>query len=254
MSHRPAVQRFGVGCLVGLLAFGGGVARAQQGTLRGVIIDSSGAPIPGVEITISALGRITRTDSLGRMTFSTLPSGDVVLLTRRFGYRAQTTHLLIGGPAGDSIVVTLAAQPVGLSEVDVTAIGQHPFFAGFDQRRRLGVGTFITREEIESRNSSAPSDIFRQIPQVRLVRAGSGLGVRFPANMTSIRRGPNTDLCTPMIWLDGQRATGLEIDDLRSSDIQAIEMYRGASTTPPQFTAGGMVQCGAIVVWTRRKG
>ena len=62
------------------------------------------------------------------------------------------------------------------------------------------------------------------------------------------------ELCQPMIWLDGQRAAGLEIDDLRSGDIQAIEMYRGASTTPPQFATAGVTQCGAVVVWTRRKG
>jgi hypothetical protein len=71
--------------------------------------------------------------------------------------------------------------------------------------------------------------------------------------MTSIRAGPG-NMCQPMVWLDGQRAPGVEIDDLRKDDIQAIELYRGASVTPPQFATSGVTQCGAVVVWTRRKG
>jgi outer membrane cobalamin receptor len=36
-------------------------------------------------------------------------------------------------------------------------------------------------------------------------------------------------------------------------DIQAIEVYRGAGTLPPEF-AGPDAMCGAIVIWTKRGG
>jgi hypothetical protein len=63
-------------------------------------------------------------------------------------------------------------------------------------------------------------------------------------------RGP----CTPLLWVDGQKVPGLEIDDILASDIHAIEIYRGVATTPPQFVEANSAQCGAIVIWTRRKG
>jgi len=253
MSDRAATRRrFGIAGVVGLLAFGAGSANAQRGILRGVVVDSSGAPIPGAEVTIFSLGRVTRSDSLGRLRFLALPPGTIDLVIRHLGYHARTERVLITGAPYDSIRVTLMSQDVSLTQVDVSAIGRHPYFAGFDERRARGVGSFVTRAQIDASNTGTPTDLLRNLPQVRVVRSGGRLLVRFPSNMSV--RGRGSALCTPMMWLDGQRAAGMEIDDMRATDIEAIEVYRGASTTPPQFATGGANQCGAIVVWTRRKG
>jgi hypothetical protein len=252
MSHRAVAHHFGVGWLVGLLAFGAGSSHAQRGVLRAVVLDSVGAPIPGVEVSIFSLSRMTRTDSAGRLTLAALPEGGFDVALRRLGYHAHSQHVVITGAPYDSVTITLAAQPVALSEVDVSAGERHLFFQGFDQRQRRGIGTFVTREQIEAQNTTTASDLFRTIPAVRLVHTSSGMGVRFPSNQVLHGRGSN--LCTPMIWLDGQKVPGMEVDDLRATDIEAIELYRGAATTPPQFAAAGLVQCGAIVVWTRRRG
>src|SRR6185295_6445662 len=99
---------------------------------------------------------------------------------------------------------------------------------GFDQRRQSGVGTFLTREQIDAKHANATSDLFRMMPSVRLVRTSLGMGVRFNSNMNV--RGRGNTLCVPMIWLDGQKAPGMEVDDLRAQDIEAIELYRGAAT------------------------
>lgn len=254
MFRHPARQRFGVGYFAGLLALGGGIARAQTGTIHAVVVNPVGYPIPGVEVTALGDRRSVRTDSIGRATIRALPVGPLSLSLRHLGYAAQQRDVIITGGDSDLVKITLVEQATQLDQVNVSAIGEHPFFAGFDQRRRQGIGTFITREQIDAHGSSTPSDIFRQVPQVRLIRANGGMGIRFPSSMTSIRRGPGAGLCAPMIWLDGQAAPGLEIDDLRSGDIQGIEVYRGSATTPPQFTSIGAIQCGAVVVWTRRKG
>jgi hypothetical protein len=59
----------------------------------------------------------------------------------------------------------------------------------------------------------------------------------------------------PTIWLDGQRALGLELDDLSANDIEGMELYQSLSTTPPQFSHGGSTTpCGTIVVWSRVPG
>ena len=253
MSHRAVACRFGAGWFVGLLALVAGPVDAQRGILRAIVVDSLGVPIPGVEASIYSLSRTTRSDSAGHFTFAVLPEGGFDVALRRLGYHPYSQHVVITGAPYDSLSIMLAAQPVALSEVDISAGERHPFFQGFDQRQRRGIGTFVTRAQIDAQNTITPSDLFRTIPQVRLVRTNSGMGVRFPSNQ-SLRGGRGANLCAPTLWIDGQKAPGMEVDDLRATDIEAIELYRGAATTPPEFAAYGLVQCGSIVVWTRRRG
>ncbi|RMH14199.1 MAG: hypothetical protein D6701_11515, partial [Gemmatimonadetes bacterium] len=42
-----------------------------------------------------------------------------------------------------------------------------------------------------------------------------------------------------------------DLDLIRPEDIEAIEVYRGASEVPAEF-GGSDAGCGAIVIWTRR--
>ena len=110
-----------------------------------------------------------------------------------------------------------------------------------------GVGQYVTRDEIEKRWGGTPSDLLRNTPGIRFVRTSRGKGIRFPT--TSINRRED---CMPMIWLDGQKAPGMEIDDITLGDIEGIELYNGPSTTPMQFSQmQGSNNCGTIVVWSR---
>jgi hypothetical protein len=253
MSVRFAVRAAKVTKLIGLLAVGAATARAQVGTLRTVVMDSLGLPISGAEVTISTLARMARTDTAGRTQIGSLPTGTFEILVRQFGYQAKRVNVTVRGGGYDTVRVMLVEQTTTLDEVDVSTTALHPYAAGFEQRRARGIGTFITRDQIDARHTTTTSDLFRSLPSVVLIRVSAGLGIRFPANFTSLRRG-GQDVCMPMIWVDGQRAPGMEIDELIATDIQAIELYRGVATTPAQFATGGAVPCGAVVVWTRRKG
>jgi hypothetical protein len=43
------------------------------------------------------------------------------------------------------------------------------------------------------------------------------------------------------------------IDDIvHVGAIEAMEVYRGPSQTPPRF-AGGEMGCGVVVIWTQRR-
>lgn len=56
--------------------------------------------------------------------------------------------------------------------------------------------------------------------------------------------------CAPTIVLDGMTLRGAELDDLIPlSHIDAIEVYKGAATVPPQWC--GYAVCGVIAVWTK---
>jgi outer membrane receptor for monomeric catechols len=111
------------------------------------------------------------------------------------------------------------------------------------------MGVYFTRADILARRASRPSDMLRSTPGVTFVRTRSGQGIRFISSAGQRRE------CVPMIWVDGQRAPGLELDDLPVNDIEGIELYQGPSTTPMQFSqALSVTTCGTIVVWSRPPG
>ena len=250
MRVLPAVScRVGLISLVGLLALGTTSARAQQGALRGVVRDSAGAPIRDADVGIVTLRRLTRTDEHGRFALTKLPPGNVDLSVRRLSYEPHHRSVLVVAGSQDSLRVTLIAIPALLNPVNVTKgeIRQRENIEDFYRRMTGGLGQYVGREEIEKRWGGNPSDMIRTIPGVRLVRtATGGYGVRFPN--TSLGRSD----CAPMIWIDGQKAPGLEIDGLTLGDLEGIELYKGPSTTPLQFSQGqGSNNCGTIVMWSR---
>ena len=242
-------MRVGVLCLISLLTLSAGSVSAQQSLLRGIVTDSAGDPIAEAAVAIVALRQATRTDDAGHFTFSKLPLGELEVSVRRIGYEPKTVKITITTSVIDSIKVRLKDLPEVLSAMSVSVTEQHrrQGIEDFYWRRARGLGAFFTKEEIRARNVSAPSDMLRSTPGIRFVRAGGGKGIRFIS--TSSRRE-----CMPTIFLDGQRAVGLEIDDLSAQDIEGMELYQSLASTPPQFFNGGGTPCGVIVVWSRVPG
>jgi hypothetical protein len=233
-----------------LLLLSGPSLGAQTAGLRARILDSTRTPVDGAEVSIAVLKRSDRTDSLGNVFFGSLPPGRLEIAVRHLNYFAEHFFVDVRNLEVVTVDVELSGRSTQLEGVEVTA-SRHPFFQGFDQRKARGIGTFITREQIDARHTSHTSDLFRTVPMARLVRAGNGMGIRFPQQMSGTKRGPM--YCNPLIWVDGQQAPGMEIDDIIATDIHAIEIYRGPSTTPAQFVTTNSAPCGTVVLWTRRK-
>ncbi|MEX2153736.1 MAG: carboxypeptidase-like regulatory domain-containing protein [Gemmatimonadaceae bacterium] len=237
------------GCFVGLLAFGAGNAGAQQSTLAGVVTDSNGAPISDVDVGIVALRRLTRTDEHGRFELAKLAPGDAEVSVRRLGYEPRTVVITITALPIDTLRITLTSHPAMLAalSVNATEMRKREMIEDFYRRRARGIGQYIARSDFDARWGGVASDLLRNTPGIRFVRViGGGKGVRFPN--TSITRRD----CPPMIWIDGQKAPGMEIDDIVLGDVEGIELYNGPATTPMQFSqASAANSCGTIVVWSR---
>jgi carboxypeptidase family protein/TonB-dependent receptor-like protein len=244
------IVRCAVGCLVGSLVLTPDSARAQGTIVRGVVVDSAGKPVSEVALGIVALHHATRTDEQGHFAFPALPKGDVEVSVRRIGYEPIIVRFVVSGGPADSIRVVLAELPQVMEAVSVSAAERHRLqrIEDFYWRRARGIGTYFTREEMLSRRASVPSDVLRTAKGIRFVRTAGGGGIRF-SSATNMRTP-----CAPMIWIDGQRAPGMEIDEIPLNDIEGIELYNGASTTPPEFWQANAVQCGTIVVWSRLPG
>ena len=230
-------------------------ARAQstEWDLLGVVRNPDGTVIEGATVAIS--GSSARTNAVGFFRLVVNRRDTITLAVRRIGYNPISTLLTDRELTGDTLLIVLdpSAQQLAQMTVKGRDLRSPGGFASFEQRRAMGNGVFITREDIDQRNTGRLSDSVRNKRGVRVVRLPSGVfGVRFS---TFTGRTTQGRTCMPMIWLDGQRAPGMEIDDIPANTVAGIELYSSIASTPGQFTSGPVDRpCGTIVVWTREPG
>jgi len=211
-------------------------------TVSGIIKDLSGAPMSDVEVGIvngERLQQFVVTAADGKFLFSGVASGVIPLRVRRLGYAIQYLDVDTRTPAAKAVEIVL--KPVANELDEVTIAGNDTRLRGFYQRReqRKAFGRFLEAHEIRRRGPTNPSDLFRGIPGVVISSASGGNAMRV--------RG-----CQPMVWLDGQRVPGAELDEvIQPSEIAAIEFYPSSAGIPAQYLERGNRLCGLVLVWTR---
>ncbi|MBA2668917.1 MAG: TonB-dependent receptor [Gemmatimonadetes bacterium] len=273
-------MRQGLLSAAALLLLSGASPLVAQSMLRGIILDdSSGQPIAGAQVELLDVRNrrvgTTLSDPLGVFLIPSARAGVYSFRANRLGYRGTTTprFRLVQHDTMD-VEIRLDTEAVLLAPLEVTARSRlrvSPVLEGFYYRKERGFGSFITREEIESRSPFYLTDVLTMIPGVRL-GPSTGRGGRHVYMVRSIQRGE----CPVQIYLDGflvnrplsartlsdststsnQYAHNLEftIDDVVSpSAVEGIEIYRGLSDVPAEF-GGHDARCGVIVIWTRRGG
>ena len=217
--------------------------------LVGAVRDPAGGPIEGAIIQIH--GVAARSDSRGAFRLFTSDVDTITIGIRRLGYSPVSALLEARNRQWDTLVVEMDPIPQQLAAVKSAAAKARLGLRDIDSRKALGAGQIFMREDIEARHSNHTSDVVRDARGVRLVklRNSSGYGVRFAA-FSGSRAG-----CAPSLWIDGQLALDMEIDDVPAADVEAIELYENWTSTPVQFAkASNNIPCGTIVLWTRVPG
>lgn len=225
--------------------------RAEARPLVGLVQRVDGAAL--VDVEVEGAGQRVRTDAEGRFRLRIVQRDTLTLLLRHLGYEPIAVTLRSNHLRGDTIVVRMEQTALALGEVRVRGVDlRSPLgLGGFEERRARGLGTFVTREEIDRRQTNRLSDVLRGRRGLTLVRTPSGgYGVRFGVASGRQRR------CVPDLWIDGQRARGMELDDVPASTVEGIELYATIATVPFQFSSSGAgtERCGTIVLWSRPPG
>src|SRR5690348_15684017 len=166
-----------------LMALASSRVSGQSGVLRGVVVDSAdGTPIENADILLIALHQVARSNAKGQFTLIKLPKGEVELTIRRLGYEPQTETIRLSGGERDSVKVVLVGRPEVLDAVRVNEAERHrrQGVEDFYVRRAQGIGTFITRAQLDQLHSTQPSEALRTVPgiQLRQRRDGSS-SIRF---------------------------------------------------------------------------
>jgi len=232
--------------------------------LMGRILTASQQPIASADVSIPSLGSSDRSSTTGTYRISDIPAGSREVTVRQLGYAAQTVTIqftdgstverdfvMASAQVLDSVVV--AARPTKLPE--------------FEERRKLGIGHYITRDELAKQENRRMSEVLLQVGGLRIerstgasaawVKAGRGQMTTYQPDAYSAAVGAKP-ACYVDVWLDGVRvyegARGqplFDINTLQPAILEGVEYYAGASQTPIKYMRPNL-DCGVLVVWTRR--
>ena len=237
-----------------LVAVGGRAAAQNRAvTLTGtLIVRGTGQPIAGADVGI-ADGPVTTTDAKGDWTLRGVQPGRRTLGARAIGYTPRLIALEIAAEMGP-VRIALSRVATALDTVRVIEARIPAARLEFEQRRRVGLGRYITAADIAKRNPVATTDLFMNFHGIETFRDSGG------ATQLRMKRGMGGEPCYPDVYIDGRHMLnfvtkhGSDMIDmaLTPSELYAVEVYAGA-VVPPQFN-GGMTGCGSIVFWTKKPG
>jgi hypothetical protein len=197
----------------------------------------------------------TLTDQEGFFRLDAPSSGSYMLYGESLGY-----HASVEGPVEMESRQIISAEfrldpmPVVLDSLRVVAQSRRIslVLSGYYDRAQRGLGHFIGPEEIrEKTEAQRVTDLFWGVPGVHLVPQSNLAGSGYVPMMRTA--GGMRGSCLPDVYLDGVPTPGArEIDQLITPmDIEAVEIYRGASEVPARFTTA-TGNCGVILIWSRR--
>lgn len=210
-----------------------------------VLDEETRQPLSGAHVRVGdAVGVVAAN---GRVRFVEVPVGDVAVSVSHVGYVTRDTAAVVTGAPLSRLLVRLAPESTALPTVAVEETAYNEGMLrrrGFYERQSSRTGVFLTREELDERGATLFSDVFSQVPGVRVQRR---------SGQTALVSSRSQD-CPMAIFVDGVEAAYLaeRVDSVPFRDIAAVEVYRGPAEVPMEYAyTRSRETCGAVLVWTR---
>lgn len=208
-------------------------------------------PLTGVRVHLSGVDAVVLTDRNGRARLQNIPPGRHILTLTRLGYAPERVLVEFTGSERVQAEIELAPQPITLEGIEATAAGEPRSRtlsnAGFYHRQKAGMGTFITRDDIERQRPAETIHLFRTMRGFRVTVSRDG---RPMLVMSRVIWGT----CAPDLYIDGMRVhAGRRLDPseyVQPNHIEGIETYAGPASIPPEYNVTGSA-CGVVLIWTR---
>ena len=226
--------------------------------LLGVFDSQSGEPLEGAEVVDVMSKTSAATTRTGTVALSYLPDGGSLVRIQKLGYQPQT--LMIAISPADTVPITIllvALTPTLPTVVTRDSAPKYigPGLRGFEERRHLGFGHFLTEAELKKHENARMTSVVQQFPSVRVVcpNRGQRQGECFAVTTRLAgRRALLGGACEIDVYIDGIVVTDNDLQKLNVNEFAAIEYYAGSATIPPQYNRTGS-SCGVMLFWSREK-
>jgi hypothetical protein len=185
-------------------------------------------------------------DDAGAFRLPAPGPGSFLIHASRIGFSSIEVEVRIEEREVVEVELRMAEEAIPLEPIVVVArreIRQGTLDEFYDRMARMrqnGVGQFLTREQIESRESLRLPYLLQTIPGVWYW--GTGLSVQ----LLNPGTGGGT-FCAPEFYLDGRPMLG-GLREIHAIDLEGVEVYRGYSEAlHGEFPN----ECGTIFLWRR---
>jgi hypothetical protein len=234
-------------------------AAAQQpaGVIVGLVTDGGGSPLFNAQVLVAGTPIHTLSQADGGFQLFGVPVGSQVLEVHFVGYQPFELFLELEPDQMVRVNLALELNPVKLDQVEANALRAMPAaIQGFYQRRSRAAGHFFTREQIGAMHPRAFTDILRRVPGANVRNVTGPQGGSQVVNMGRSTGASGSRSCDAVYFVNGMPfpvASDIGINAyIRPQDIEALEVYSGASRIPSEFNTGmKSSRCGVVVIWTR---
>jgi hypothetical protein len=253
---------------------------ARGAVFTGIVVaDSTHTPIPLAEVALPELNKSETTNSRGEFRIAGIPEGEYRISVRRIGYGAADTRLAFKGNETVERRVVLG-RAVTLEPVKVTATARDMMRASFDENKAVGLGHFMTRDQIEKYDGMELATVLSTLPS-------TGIAYGKAHNWITSRRRPYPPLCLydraaclqahgfhlpdefekqqgmpiecwALVWVDGVLQNGMhdptepfDLKEIAPFGVDKLEFYASDTETPLRYQRRGS-QCGVLVIWRRQ--
>ncbi|MBI5600740.1 MAG: carboxypeptidase regulatory-like domain-containing protein [Gemmatimonadetes bacterium] len=228
---------------------------AHPAIVSGRIVAPDKKGIEDVEVLLDDSVRAV-TDRKGYFEIDPVPAGVHDVLVRKMGL--VPVRFRVAVTAGDlwdgTIRMDRAAQAlpavVVLEASKALKNFRPPWIDGFVERRRLGLGTFLDRIDIEKSHLARTANLIARAPgvttyqgfgydELRSPRCGMGAGSKAMVFVDGIKMETSTN------------GRFVSLNDYMPAMLWGIEVFRGRGSIPPQYD--DPQACLVILLWTNRR-
>jgi hypothetical protein len=216
----------------------------------------------------------TESDRDGHFVLRVTTPGTYMVSVRGLGLRPKRFVATVGKVHGPDVVVSMDRIVPVLATVTTTTSASAANGTGFDRRKTMGNGQFLTYDQIVSKHATSITQILQgmtgtSVMPSSLMPGSAASGTRGPGSCVSyvVDGVPQMQLMEHTV--DGGVISGESPDNLIDvSNVGALEVYSSSERpaefqsmqehpmepgTPPPRVGIDRQQCALVVVWTKGK-
>lgn len=219
-----------------LISFPVGMS-AQNGSVRGVVVDENNKPVARATVSIDNPAKSVQADADGKFLLADVAPGRYVLNARAVGFQPVEQAILL--KAAESLDIEVELTRITSLETN-KVVGVSAARAEFDDRRAHNLGFVVDSSVLNNR-----ADMFSALSKVPLttVTQNSGFGVT-----VYVRTLGSRAKCAPAAYLDGIPTSISAVTALPPDHFRAIEVLP-YETVPAKYMTG--LCRGAILFWSK---